>query len=147
VAVHITDPQTFAYALHDSPVGLAAWLIEKRYHWSDHSEGFDQIPNRKFLLDLVSLYWFTESYVTSARWYWHVFRTPWDKAHDRTPAIEVPVGVPNYPQEMVFAPRKMVEATNNLTYWGEQDRGGHFPAAEVPEAYVKDLAGFFRGLR
>lgn len=147
VAVHITDPQTFAYALHDSPVGLAAWLIEKRYHWSDHSKGFDQIPSRRFLLDLVSIYWFTESYVTSARWYWHVFRTPWDRAHDRIPAIEVPVGVPNYPQEMVFAPKAVVEANNNLTYWGEQERGGHFPAAEVPDMFAEDLTAFFRPLR
>ena len=147
VAVHTTDPQTFAYALHDSPVGLAAWLIEKRYNWSDNRGGPDQVPSRKFLLDLVSIYWFTESYVTSARWYWHVFRTPWDRAHERTPAIEVPVGVPGFPREMVFAPRKMVEANNNLTHWGKQERGGHFPAAEEPDLFVKDLVEFFRPLR
>ncbi len=147
VAVHTTDPQTFAYALHDSPVGLAAWLIEKRHNWSDNRGGPDKVPSRRFLLDLVSIYWFTESYVTSARWYWHVFRTPWDRAHERTPAIEVPVGVPGFPREMVFAPRKMVEANNNLTHWGKQERGGHFPAAEEPDLFVQDLVEFFRPLR
>ena len=147
VAVHTTVPQTFAYALHDSPVGLAAWLIEKRYNWSDNRGGIEKVPSRKFLLDLVSIYWFTESYVTSARWYWHVFRTPWDRAHERTPAIEVPVGVPGFPREMVFAPRKVVEANNNLTHWGKQERGGHFPAAEEPDLFVQDLVQFFRPLR
>jgi pimeloyl-ACP methyl ester carboxylesterase len=147
VAVHTTDPQTFAYALHDSPVGLAAWIIEKRYNWSDSSGGIENVPSRRFLLDLVSIYWFTESFVTSARWYWHVFRTPWDRAHDRKPAIEVPVGVAGFPHEMVFAPRKMVEENNNLTYWGKQERGGHFPAAEEPDLFARDVTNFFRSLR
>ena len=147
VAVHITDPQTFAYALHDSPVGLAAWIIEKRYHWSDNRDGVDHLPSRRFLLDLVSLYWFTESYVTSARWYWHVFRTPWDRAHERTPTIEVPVAVAGFPYEMVFAPRKLVAERNNLQHWGSHPRGGHFPAAEVPDLFCEDLTGFFRSLR
>jgi len=59
----------------------------------------------------------------------------------------VPVGVPNYPHEMVFAPKAMVEANNNLVYWGEQTRGGHFPAAEEPDMYAEDLTAFFRPLR
>ena len=147
VAVHITDPQTFAYALHDSPVGLASWIVEKRNNWSDNRDGPDSLPSRKFLLDLVSIYWFTESYVTSARWYWHTFRTPWDQAHDRTPAIEVPVAVGGFPKEMVFAPRKMVAARNNLKHWGTPDRGGHFAPAEVPDLYSDDLIDFFRSLR
>ena len=147
VAVHITDPQTFAYALHDSPTGLAAWIIEKRFNWSDGSGGIEKVPSRRFLLDLVSIYWFTESYVTSARWYWHVFRTPWDRAHDRTPAIEVPVAVAGFPHEMVFAPRKMVEQRNNLVHWGKQERGGHFPAAEEPDLFTRDVTEFFRALR
>ncbi len=147
VAVHITDPQTFAYALHDSPVGLASWIVEKRYHWSDHSRGIDHLPSRRFLLDLVSLYWFTESYVTSARWYWHTFRTPWDKAHDRTPAIEVPVAVAGFPKEMVFAPKKLVASRNNLVRWSNQERGGHFAAAEEPDLFAADVQAFYASLR
>ena len=147
VAVHVTDPQTFAYALHDSPVGLAAWIIEKRYHWSDNRRGVEHVPSRRFLLDLVSIYWFSESYVTSARWYWHTFRTPWDRAHHRTPAIEVPVAVAGFLQEMVFAPRAMVEERNNLARWSKQERGGHFAPAEEPDLFSNDVRAFFRELR
>ena len=147
VAVHTTDPQTLAYAYHDSPVGLAAWLIEKRRHWSDNDGDVEQAFSRRFLLDLVSIYWFTDSFFTSARWYWHTFRNPWKPAHDRNPAIEVPVGVPIFPKEMVFRPRKAVEADANLVHWTIQPRGGHFAAAEVPNLFVDDLRAFFRALR
>lgn len=147
IAVHTNDPQTLAFALHDSPAGLAAWLVERRRSWSDNNGDPEDAFSRQFLLDLVSIYWFTESLVTSTRWYWHTFRTPPQPVPDPVAAAKVPLGIPVFPKEMVFMPRRVVEENANLVHWTIQPRGGHFAAAEVPELFVEDVRAFFRKLR
>lgn len=148
VAVQSTDPQTLAYAMHDSPAALAAWILERRYNWSDHPSGvLEDSFSRRALIDLVSIYWFSDTFVSSARIYWHELREPWVPTHTRTPAIDVPVGISVFPVDVVYRPRKVAEQNSNIVWWKDHDRGGHFAWAEVPEVLVEDLREFFRPLR
>ena len=147
IAVHTTDPQTLAFALHDSPAGLASWLVERRRNWSDNDGSVEEAFTRQFLLDTVSIFWFTESFVTTARWYWHTFRTPAQGVPDPEAARRVPFGMPVYPKEMVFVPRAAAEAAANVIHWTEHPRGGHFAPAEVPDLFIEDVRAFYRKLR
>ena len=147
IAVHTTDPQTLAYALHDSPAGLAAWLVERRRNWSDNDGDVEQAFTRRFLLDTVSIYWFTESFATTARWYWHTFRTPPAPPPDPEAARRVPFALPVYPRELIFVPRAAAEAAVNVTHWTEHPRGGHFAPSEEPDLFVEDVRAFCRALR
>lgn len=147
VATQSQDPQTLSYGMHDSPVALAAWLLERRYNWGDHSGDIEESFSRRALLDWVSIYWFTETFVSSARIYWHEFRTPWVPSHNRVPAIDVPTGISVFPVDVVYRPRKIAEQSADIVYWKDHDRGGHFAWAEVPEVLVADVREFFRPLR
>ena len=147
IAVHTTDPQTLAFALHDSPAGLASWLVERRRNWSDNEGDVEEAFSRQFLLDTVSIYWFTESFVTTSRWYWHTFRTPPQAVPDPEAARQVPFGMPVFPKEMIFVPRAAAEASANVVHWSEHDRGGHFAPSEVPEVFTDDVRAFFHKLR
>ena len=147
VAVQSQDPQTLAYALNDSPVGLASWILERRRLWSDHDGDVYDALSRDFLLTSVMLYWVTESIGSTMRFYWENFREPNRLAHDRIPAIEAPTGIAVFPQDLVFVPRRLAERYTNLTRWTEMPRGGHFAAAEQPALLVDDLRAFFRPLR
>ena len=147
VAVHTNDPQTLAYALHDSPVGLAAWLLERRRNWSDNNGNIEEAFSRKFLMDLVSIYWLTDSFFTSARWYWHTFRAKIDPPKNPTLARETPLGIAVSPKDLVYTPKKMVEENANLIHWTEHPRGGHFGPAEEPELFIEDIRKFFQKLR
>jgi pimeloyl-ACP methyl ester carboxylesterase len=99
------------------------------------------------VLDLLSIYWFTETFVTSARMYWHDLRQPWTPSHNRTPVIDVPVGISVFPVDVVYRPRKIAEENANIVYWHDMPRGGHFAWAEVPEVLVDEVRKFFRPLR
>ena len=83
--VQIDDPQTLAYAMHDSPVGMAAWLLERRRAWSDCGGDVESRFTKDQLLTNASLYWLTETFATSVRFYAESYRTPWTPRHDRTP--------------------------------------------------------------
>jgi pimeloyl-ACP methyl ester carboxylesterase len=147
VAVHSQDPQTLAYALADSPVGLASWLLERRRLWSDHDGDVFDALSRDFLLTSVMLYWVTGSIGTSMRFYWENWQDPARLVHERTPSIPVPTGIAVFPNDLVFVPRRLAEEHTNLARWTEMPRGGHFAAAEEPDLLVKDLRAFFRPLR
>lgn len=147
VAVQSQDPQTLAYALQDSPVGLASWLLERRRLWSDHRGDVFEALSRDFLLTGVMLYWVTGSIGSTMRYYWENWRQPTRLVHDRTPSIEVPTAIAVFPNDLVFVPRRLAEEHTNLTRWTEMPRGGHFAAAEEPDLVVEDLRAFFRPLR
>jgi len=147
VAVQSTDPQTLAYALNDSPVGLAAWILERRRAWSDHTGDVFDALSRDFLLTNVMLYWVTESIGSTMRYYWENWRQAVRVVHDRTPAIEAPTGIAVFPNDLVFVPRRLAETHTNLVSWTIMPRGGHFAAAEQPDLIVDDLRAMFRGLR
>lgn len=147
MAVHVEDPQTLAWAMNDSPTGLAAWMVERRRNWSDCQGDVERRFSKDQLLTMVSLYWLTGTFHTSVRFYAESFRKPWPLAHDRLPPIEVPTAVAVFPRELVRVPRRFMERQANLLRWTVMPRGGHFAPAEEPQLMVEDIRAFFRDLR
>ena len=151
-----TRPQTVGYGITDSPVGLAAWLL-------DHGDGFGQPAGalervledkpagdltRDDVLDDISLYWLTNTAVSSARLYWENKYDYFSAASHTTNEISLPVGVSVFPGEIYRAPRSWAErAYNQLIYFNEVDRGGHFAAWEQPELFTEEVRASFRPLR
>jgi len=145
VAVHRRDPQTFAYAMADSPAGLGAWLWHRRELWCDGDA--IEVFGRDGLCTLASLYWFNTSMASSIRLYAEQFSQPAPLAHDRMPIIEAPTGFGVFPKELMFVPRQVAEQVTDLRRWTVFDRGGHFGPAERPDAVAAELQAFFRPLR
>lgn len=147
MAVHSSDPQTLAYGLNDSPAGLLAWLLERRRAWSDCDGDVERVFSRDDLLTLASIYWLTGTIGTSCRFYWENARAPFDPVHDRKPECEAPTGFAVFPRDVLLVPRRLAERHANIVHWTVMERGGHFGAAEQPEALVEDLRAFLRPLR
>ena len=143
-----TKPQTLAYALTDSPVGLLAWILEKFWRYSDRAtgEGDDlwQTFSRDDLLANVTLYWLTGSALSSARTYYE--RNNEEPPHRPTTRVEVPTALANYPAEPWAAPRALLERSFNLVRWTDQPAGGHFAALEQPDLFAADVRAFFDSL-
>ena len=144
VSVHRRDPQTFAYAMADSPVGLASWIWWRRQLWSD-GDALD-VFGLDDLCTLASLYWFNTSFASSIRLYAEQFGKPPRLAHDRMPTIEAPTGFGVFPKELMFLPRSVAETHTDLRRWTVFDEGGHFAPAERPDAVVDELRAFFADL-
>ena len=148
LTVHSHDHMTLAYALADSPVGLAAWLLERRRNWGDGHDLFGMF-DLEFLATTVSIYWFTRSIGSSMQLYAEQFRA--GSASDTNysagalPRIEAPTAIGVYPGELVLMPRSACEQVANLKDWKVLERGGHFSPAEVPESYAAELARVFAG--
>jgi pimeloyl-ACP methyl ester carboxylesterase len=141
-----TRPQTLAYGLHDSPVALAAWIIEKWRAWTDPRGAPEDHFTRDELLTNVSLYWFTETAHAAARSYYERARDPRVVRPDER--IRVPTGVALTTEAVQRAPRAWVERRyTDLRHWTEFARGGHFLALEEPELLARDLRVFFRPFR
>jgi pimeloyl-ACP methyl ester carboxylesterase len=137
-----TRPQTVGYSLVDSPVGQAAWILEKFREWTDGGPAPDDVIDRDILLDNVMLYWLSGTGASSARLYWESFVRP------SLPAVHVPTGCSIFPKEIMRFPRQWVEQRfTDVRYWNELDRGGHFAALEQPELFVEELRSFFRLFR
>jgi pimeloyl-ACP methyl ester carboxylesterase len=147
LGVHTTDPQTLAFALEDSPVGLAAWMIDRRRNWSDCGGDVESVFDRDHLLMTATLYWATGTIASSMRFYWEAAHRRWAPAHDRLPVIEAPTAVARFPEDLIFAPRRLAEERANLQRWTEMPRGGHFAHMEAPDLLVEDLRDFVRPLR
>ncbi|HVV30358.1 MAG TPA: epoxide hydrolase [Mycobacteriales bacterium] len=147
MAVHTADPQTLAYAMADSPVGQASWMLERRRAWSDCGGDVERRFSKDDLITSFALYWLTNSFASAVRLYAESFRTPWTARHDRTPVLQAPTGIAVYPHEIVLAPRALAERFANLVHWTVMPRGGHFAPAEEPELYVQDVRAFYRPLR
>jgi pimeloyl-ACP methyl ester carboxylesterase len=145
LAVGANDPQTLAYALDDSPVGLFAWLIERRRSWSDCNGDVESVFSRDFLLTTVCLYWFTRTIGTSMRYY--AERHPLVARHDHQPPIQAPTAVAVFPGDVVLMPRRFAQRHSNLKRWTVMARGGHFAASERPDDLVADIRAFYRDLR
>jgi pimeloyl-ACP methyl ester carboxylesterase len=139
-AMQSTRPQTLAYGLTDSPVGLAAWMIEKFRAWSD----CDGVVERRFskdeLLTTITIYWVTGTIGSSFLPYFEPDTEPLGR-------INVPTAVAVFPREIEPPPRSWVERACNIQQWTEMPRGGHFPAAEEPQLLAEDIRRFFRPLR
>jgi len=145
LAVHAREPQTLAYALNDSPAGLAAWLWTRRRWWSDCGGDVLSAFDRDFLCATASLYWFTRTIGSSMRYYAEAARmTPTPREGRR---IEVPTAFAVAPKELLMVPRRIAAEKVNLQRWSVLPRGGHFVFAEQPQLMVQELREFFRDYR
>jgi pimeloyl-ACP methyl ester carboxylesterase len=149
-----TRPQTIGYALLDSPVALAAWMLD---HDTDSyykiSRAFVEGQpaghlTRDTIVDNITLYWLTGTGASAARAYWEAGRAQALAAGQAPPAVSIPVGFTTFPGEVYRAPRSWVEAVYpSLTYFNEVDRGGHFAAWEEPDVFSAEVRAAFRSLR
>jgi pimeloyl-ACP methyl ester carboxylesterase len=149
-----TRPQTIGYALLDSPVALAAWLLDhdtdSYYKISRAFVDGEPVGNltREHVVDNITLYWLTGTGASSARWYWETGRAQAQTAGQAPPPASVPVAFTMFPGEIFAAPRSWAEAVYpDLAYFNEAERGGHFAAWEEPELFSAELRAAFRGLR
>ncbi|MBM4438982.1 MAG: epoxide hydrolase [Candidatus Rokubacteria bacterium] len=140
-----TKPQTLAYGLTDSPVGLLAWILEKFRTWTDCGGDVVGHVGRDALLTNVTVYWVTGA-INSSFWpyYW--------RRHERWPIgldqrIAVPTAYAAFPKEILHVPRAWAERAYDIRRWTVMPRGGHFAALEAPELLAADIAEFFRPLR
>jgi pimeloyl-ACP methyl ester carboxylesterase len=141
-----TKPQTLGFAMSDSPVGLAAWIVEKFFGWSGNEGDTPPAFTKDELLTNVSLYWFTNSMYSAMRIYKEARRDI--AAIDWSDSSPVPVAVARFPNEIPFPPRSHIVKYLNVARWTEMPAGGHFAAMEQPEALGNDIREFFRtGLR
>jgi pimeloyl-ACP methyl ester carboxylesterase len=144
-AIQSTKPQTLAYALTDSPAGLAAWILEKFRAWTDCGGDVTSVFTLDELLTNIMIYWVSGTIGSSVRLYCEALRDGW-----RLPfaeRIEVPTGFARLPGEISKPPREWVERAYRLERWTEFESGGHFAALEQPVALVADVRDFFRSLR
>jgi pimeloyl-ACP methyl ester carboxylesterase len=151
-----TRPQTIGYSLLDSPVGLAAWMLDhdtdSYYKFSRAFVDGEPAGNltRDNIVDDITLYWLTGTGASAARWYWEFGRAQAaaGAAGQAPPAVSVPVGFTNFPGEVFPAPRSWVEVVfPGLAYFNEPDRGGHFAAWEEPELFSTEVRAAFKSLR
>jgi pimeloyl-ACP methyl ester carboxylesterase len=140
-----TKPQTLAYALNDSPSGLAAWIVEKFRAWSDCCGDVERRFTKDQLLTNVMIYWLTETANSSCRLYYEALHT--GKLAPRGLRVDVPTGCAIFPGEMVKPPRRWAERAYNVQRWTRMPSGGHFAAMEEPHALVEDIRAFFRPVR
>jgi pimeloyl-ACP methyl ester carboxylesterase len=149
-----TRPQTIGYALLDSPVALAGWMLD---HDTDSyykiSRAFvDGQPSggltRDHVLDNITLYWLTGTGASAARSYWEGGRAQALAGGQSPPQVSIPVGYTTFPDEIFRAPRSWVEkGYPALTYFHEAAKGGHFAAWEVPELFSEEIRAAFKSLR
>jgi pimeloyl-ACP methyl ester carboxylesterase len=149
-----TRPQTIGYALLDSPVALAAWMLDHDTdsYYKISSAFVDEKPSgnltRDHILDNVTLYWLTGTGASAARSYWEGGQATARMAGQAPPPVSIPVGFTTFPGEIVAAPRSWVEqAYPTLTYYNKVDKGGHFAAWEEPELFATEVRAAFRSLR
>jgi pimeloyl-ACP methyl ester carboxylesterase len=140
-----TKPQTLAYALTDSPVGLAAWIVEKFRSWTDSDGDLERWIGFDSLLTNITLYWASAA-INSSFWpYYAIRHEPWPIPPGER--VEVPTAHASFPREIRHPTRAIAEQVFNIQRWTEMPRGGHFAALEVPDLLAPDVAEFFRSLR
>ncbi|WP_396642952.1 epoxide hydrolase family protein [Microbacterium sp.] len=133
-----TKPQTIAYALTDSPIGLAAWYLEKFRAWSDNGGDVFRVFTPDELLDDITLYWVTSTAGSAARYYRDSALYP----PGTTGSAPVPAGFAIFPRDIHPAPRVYAERYFDVRRWTQMPRGGHFGPWEQPELFARELRGF-----
>jgi pimeloyl-ACP methyl ester carboxylesterase len=141
-----TRPQTLAFALTDSPVGLAAWIVEKMRAWSDCNGDVESAFSKDEILSNISLYWFTGAIASSFWPYYARQHGPWPIPDGET--VDVPMGYCEFPKEIVRPPRSLAARTfTDIRRWSVMPAGGHFAAMEQPDALAAEIRAFYRPLR
>ncbi len=151
-AIQGTRPLTLGYGLNDSPAGLAAWIVDKFWAWSDHAGNLENCYTKDELLTNVMIYWVTETMGSSTRNYYessHNQPRPQSMTAFQSSGKPSPMGFALFPKEINVPPRAWVERNIGmpLAHWTEMPRGGHFAAPEQPELLVEDVRKFFQGVR
>jgi len=144
-----TKPQTLSYGMMDSPVGIAAWIIEKMYSWSDLKDGdIESVYSKDTLLGNIMVYIITKTFNT-ATWIYYGRREEGGRFFPKDfKKIEIPTAVAIFPAEMSeWPPKSYVYRMFNITQWTKMPSGGHFAALEEPELLVNDLVKFSRSVR
>jgi pimeloyl-ACP methyl ester carboxylesterase len=142
-AMMVTRPQTVGYGLSDSPAGLAAWMYDKFAQWTYSGGEPERSLTRDEMLDDITLYWLTNSAISSAQLYWENNANNFNAVD-----ISIPAAVTVFPGEIYRAPRSWTERSyRKLIYFNEVDRGGHFAAWEEPELFATEIRAAFRSLR
>lgn len=139
-AIQSSRPQTLAFGLADSPVGLASWIVEKFRNWSDCGGDVLSVFPKQTLIDNLMIYWTTNTIGSSVRYYYEAthLRPPL-KADD---FVRTPTAMAMWPKDLALAPRELAERLYNVQRYTVFSRGGHFPAWEQPDLYARDLAAF-----
>jgi pimeloyl-ACP methyl ester carboxylesterase len=138
-----TKPETVGFALADSPAGQAAWIYEKFQSKTDNRGLAEDAISIDDMLDVISLYWLTNTAASSARIYWENRSLTF-----AGPKLTLPVAVTVFPRDIPRVPRSWIEETyRNLIHYGEADKGGHFAALEQPEILVSEIRTGLRTLR
>jgi pimeloyl-ACP methyl ester carboxylesterase len=143
--LNTTRPHTLAFAVNDSPAGLAAWLVEMFRSFSDCDGDVERRFTKDELLANVTTYWLTGTIASAARLY-----AEWaeqKRTFPRPPRVQVPTGCAIYPRDVRRVPRSWAERLYPITRWTDMPAGGHFPSMEEPGLFVADLAAFFRRCR
>ena len=142
-AIQGTRPQTLAFALADSPIGLAAWFAEKYRAWTDNQGDPREALSMDEMLGNLSLYWFTGCIGSSFWPYYARLHGPWPIQG----RVEVPTGYAAFPREILQPPREAAARQfTDIRRWSTMPRGGHFAAWEQPDALAGEIRGFFRDL-
>jgi pimeloyl-ACP methyl ester carboxylesterase len=144
-----TKPQTLSYGMMDSPVGIAAWIIEKMYSWSDLKDGnIESAYSKDTLLANIMVYVVTKTFNT-ASWIYYGRREEGGRFFPKDfKKIEIPTAAAIFPAEMSeWPPKSYVDRIFNITQWTEMPSGGHFAAMEEPELLVKDIIKFAKTIR
>lgn len=142
MSIQSSKPQTLAYGLSDSPVGLAAWIIEKFRAWSDCNGELQQKFSKDELLTNIMIYWVTNTIGSSARIYYENMHSLPPMGH-----IEVPTGMALFPADILLPPKEWAEHNLNIKRFTTMPRGGHFTAMEEPELLAEEIRTFFRPYR
>tara|TARA_E500000331_G_scaffold45116_2_gene37905 strand:- start:15811 stop:16935 length:1125 start_codon:yes stop_codon:yes gene_type:complete len=133
-----TRPQTLGYGLSDSPIGQAGWILEKFYQWTDCDGDPRNIVTVDELLDNVMMYWLTNTSASSARIYWESLN------HANNDPVTVPSGISMFPKEIFKTSERWARTRyQELVYFNEQPKGGHFAAFEQPDAFVEEIRACF----
>ncbi|MEO1553296.1 MAG: epoxide hydrolase family protein [Pseudomonadota bacterium] len=141
-----TKPQTLAMSLMDSPMGTAAWILEKFHGWSDlKDDDLFSLYTRDQLLTNVMIYLVNDAIATSV-WYYAAFMGEGGPNLPEGMRCETPTGFANFPGEKIYTapPRSWCDRAYNITHWTEQARGGHFAAMEAPDLFVEDVRTWAR---
>ncbi|WP_309275165.1 alpha/beta hydrolase [Paenibacillus sp.] len=142
-----TKPQTIAYSLHDSPAGLAAFILEKWYLWTSPTNGnLLRHFSKEELMANVSIYWLTQTINSSNRYYYEGRHTIWPGQNDIS---QIPIGVSlNATQANERPPKEYVARLfPNILSWEELNKGGHFVTSEEPQLVAENIRAFFKKLR
>ncbi|UKT64490.1 epoxide hydrolase family protein [Pedobacter mucosus] len=155
--IQSTKPQTLAYGLNDSPVGLAAWMIEKFNSWSDNNGNIETRFTKDELLTNLTIYWATETINSAVRLYYEAMQAmmnvmynplvklnSFDKTGDKS---KVPAAFAIFPKDIAVPPKDLADRFFNVRQWSEQPKGGHFAAMEEPELLTKDIRKFVATLQ